>query len=252
MRRASPDSPNPGAGRYDCGVNSPIVRWAGSVLVAVAALAAIASVAAVLFLNPVWIGFEQERSDVPAITGYSSAEVRQVTGSILSDLVFGPPRFDVAVNGKPVLDQRERGHMVDVRNVFFALGVVAALAWLALIAAAIVSRGGRWFWRAVRGGAIVLAGGVVVVGGAFALFFDQAFETMHELFFPAGTYNFDPRTERLVQLFPTQFWMETSVVLAAAVIVLAVLVALGSGRLAASGGRPERRPPAQAPTEEAS
>ncbi len=226
------------SGRYDCAVNSPLARLIGSIAVAVATMCAVASVAAVLFLNPIWVGFEQERSDVTGFTGYTPAQVRQVTGSILSDLVFGPPRFDVAVNGQPVLDERERGHMVDVRNVFYALGLVAAAAWVVLIVAAVVSRGGRWFWRAVRGGAIVLAAGVVIVGGAFALFFDQAFETMHELFFPAGSFTFNPQTERLVQLFPTQFWMETSVVLALVVLALSLLVAWGSGRLGRETGEP--------------
>jgi integral membrane protein (TIGR01906 family) len=74
--------------------------------------------------------------------------------------------------------------------------------------------------------------GVVVVGAGFALFFDQAFELFHEIFFAPGTYMFDPRTEKLVQLFPDQFWSETSVALAATVLLLAVLAAIGAGRLA--------------------
>jgi uncharacterized membrane protein len=71
-----------------------------------------------------------------------------------------------------------------------------------------------------------------VVGLAFAILFDQAFELFHELFFPAGTYTFDPRSERLVQLFPDQFWSETSIALAGAVLIVAVIVAAGASRLA--------------------
>jgi integral membrane protein (TIGR01906 family) len=89
----------------------------------------------------------------------------------------------------------------------------------------------------------VLAVGVVVVGLAFALFFDRAFELFHELFFPPGTYAFDPRTERLVQLFPDQFWSETSVAIAAAVFVLALAVAWLGGRL---GREPEAAVPVAA------
>ena len=77
----------------------------------------------------------------------------------------------------------------------------------------------------------MLVGGVIVVGIAFALFFDQAFELFHEMFFPPGTYMFDPRTDRLVQLFPDQFWSETSVAIAVAVLVLAIGVAMGARRL---------------------
>ncbi len=97
--------------------------------------------------------------------------------------------------------------------------------------AGVIGRRRRWFWRAVGTGASVLVVGVIVVGAAFALFFEQAFELFHELFFPPGTYMFDPRTDRLVQLFPDQFWSETSVAIAMAVLILAVVVAVGARRL---------------------
>jgi integral membrane protein (TIGR01906 family) len=122
--------------------------------------------------------------------------------------------------------------MADVRTVLLDLGLVSVLAAAALMAIGLASRGARWFWRAARTGAVILAGGVVVVGLAFAILFDQAFELFHELFFPAGTYTFDPRSERLVQLFPDQFWSETSIALAGAVLIVAVIVAAGAGRLA--------------------
>ncbi|HEY5473561.1 MAG TPA: DUF1461 domain-containing protein, partial [Candidatus Limnocylindrales bacterium] len=109
-----------------------------------------------------------------------------------------------------------------------------------LVGLVVASRGRRWFWRAVETGASVLVGGVIVVGVAFALFFDQAFELFHEIFFPPGTYMFDPRTDRLVQLFPDQFWSETSVAIALAVLLLAFLVVLEARRLG--------REPAESPT----
>jgi integral membrane protein (TIGR01906 family) len=73
--------------------------------------------------------------------------------------------------------------------------------------------------------------GVVVVGAAFAVFFEQAFEFFHEIFFPPGTYMFDPATDKLVQLFPDQFWSETSVALAGMVLLLAVVAAVVADRL---------------------
>ena len=114
----------------------------------------------------------------------------------------------------------------------------------------------RRSWRAVRGGAKGLAI-ALVVGGAFAFVaFDALFETFHRLFFAGGSYSFDPSTERLVQLFPFQFWQETAIAVGAVCIVVAVIVAaVASRRLAArtailrprrpsrARGR-ERRPPA--------
>ncbi len=194
-----------------------------AVVAAVTTPCVIVAVAVLLFLNPVWVGFDQNRSDVSGLTGYSPAQVEQITGSILSDLVFGPPNFDVTANGAPVLDLRERSHMADVRTVLLGLGFVALVAAVLLALVGVASRGRRWFWLAAAAGARVLAVGVIVVGLAFAVFFDQAFSLFHEIFFAPGTYTFDPRTEKLVQLFPDQFWSETSVALAAAVLALAVV-----------------------------
>jgi integral membrane protein (TIGR01906 family) len=227
-------------------VNLPLAQRIAAVITAIATPCVIIGAAVLLFLNPIWVGFEQDRSDVTRITGYTSAQVHDVTGSILSDLVFGPPDFAAKVNGVVVLEPRERSHMVDVRTVFISLGLVALAATVLLAGLLVASRGRRWFWRAVGTGASVLVGGVIVVGVAFALFFDQAFELFHEMFFPPGTYMFDPRTDRLVQLFPDQFWSETSVAIALAVLLLAFLVVLEARRL---GREPTESPPAAGETQ---
>ena len=101
--------------------------------------------------------------------------------------------------------------MADVRTVFRGLWVLAAISVVILVAASRRSdRAGTW--RAVRGGAIGLTIGVVVVGVVGLVAFDRLFELFHEVFFPAGSYLFDPATDRLVQLFPFQFWDETAMV----------------------------------------
>ena len=221
-------------------VNLTLAQRIAAVIAAIATPCVIIGAAVLLFLNPIWVQFEQDRSDVARITGYTPAQVHDVTGSILSDLVFGPPDFAASVNGVAVLEPRERSHMVDVRTVLISLGLVALAATVLLVGLVVASRGRRWFWRAVETGASVLVGGVIVVGVAFALFFDQAFELFHEIFFPPGTYMFDPRTDRLVQLFPDQFWSETSVAIALVVLLLAFLVVLEARRLG--------REPAESPT----
>lgn len=68
---------------------------------AVATPCVIVAVAVILFLNPIWVGFDQGRSDVDQLTGYTPAQVTEATGSILSDLVFGPPKFDVTLPELP-------------------------------------------------------------------------------------------------------------------------------------------------------
>jgi integral membrane protein (TIGR01906 family) len=74
---------------------------------------------------------------------------------------------------------------------------------------------------------------VIAVAGVFAVVaFDAAFEVFHRLFFSAGSYSFDPAHDRLVQLFPEQFWSEISIAVGAVVIAVAVVTAWQAGRRA--------------------
>jgi len=85
---------------------------------------------------------------------------------------------------------------------------------------------------------VMVAGGaeaavIPLAIGAFAILaFPVFFELFHRLFFSAGTYLFDPTTERLVQLFPTQFWSDTTIAIGGVVLGLSIVVALLAGRRA--------------------
>jgi integral membrane protein (TIGR01906 family) len=183
----------------------------------------IVALAILVFLNPLWVGFEQDRTGAAALTGFDPATVHTVTNSILHDLAFGPPTFAVAVNGQEVLGLRERAHMADVRNVFFGFGAVVILAILVLVNIGIFSRGRAWFRRAVRAGAILLAVLIVILGAIAAVAFDTVFQVFHELFFPPGSFDFDA-SSKLIQLFPDQFWFETSLLLGGVILVLCGVV----------------------------
>ena len=183
-----------------------------------------------LFFNPLWIGFEQERTGVPAITGYTSDQVQAATGSILADLYFGPPAFAVAVNGQPVLDGAERSHMVDVRSVLVPVTILFGVALAVLVALVAANRRSAWVWQAIARGssALVLVG--IVVSVAVLFFFDAVFLLFHLVVFPQGNFSFDPRTQRLTQLFPDQFWTETSIAIAIVGLAIAVAVSLVARR----------------------
>jgi integral membrane protein (TIGR01906 family) len=87
-------------------------------------------------------------------------------------------------------------------------------------------------WAAIAAGMKGLIVAVVGAGIVAAFAFDAAFELFHRTFFPGGSYTFDPRTDRLVQLFPFDFWSETTIVLGAVIIVAAAAMALVAGRRA--------------------
>lgn len=199
----------------------------------IAAVIVIIGVAVAAFFNPLWIGFEQERSGVPAITGWTSEQVRTATGSILADVLIGPPLFAAAVNGSPVLDAAERSHMVDVRNVVLPTAMVFAIAVALLAALFATNRRRAWFWHAIAVGSGTLTVLGVAVGIAVLFFFDTAFLLFHLIFFPQGNFSFDPRTQRLTQLFPDQFWTETAIAIAVVGLLIAVSMTVVARRQAA-------------------
>jgi integral membrane protein (TIGR01906 family) len=201
------------------------IRGALAALVTgIAATLVILALAILPFLTPAWVAFGQDQAEATAWTGYTTNQLRAVTDAILADLVVGPPDFDVTLEGAPVLDQGERQHMRDVRAVFAGFYAAAAIGALVLVAAFLLARSPERrarLWRRLSGTGVVVAV-VTVVGGLVGVaFFDQAFELFHELFFPAGSYLFDPATEKLVQIFPQPFWVDSTIGVGAVVILLA-------------------------------
>jgi integral membrane protein (TIGR01906 family) len=217
-------------------VKTAVGQAIGTLGVALGTILVLLGVGVALFVNPFWVAFEQGRANAAGWTGFNAPDLRAATDAILRDLYLGG-RFDVTVGGVPVLDVREQAHMHDVRAVFgwFAVAVVAGAAVL-LIGRAL-SGGARWYWRAIQSGATVLAVTVVALGITALFVFDAMFEAFHEVFFAGGSYTFDPRTERLVQLFPDQFWFETSTVLAIVLVGMAVVVRFFAARKADRAGR---------------
>jgi integral membrane protein (TIGR01906 family) len=211
-----------------------------SFLTALATAIVVVALAILPFLSPQWVAFEQGRAQAEAWTGFSTEQLRTATDAILADLVVGGD-FGVAIDDTPVLNEREQAHMADVRTVFRGLWILAIASIVVLIGAA-RRRDGARTWRAVRAGALGLTVGTVVVGVIGLVAFDQLFSVFHEIFFPAGSYLFDPTTDRLVQLFPFAFWDETALVVGSVIIAIALVVALVAGRRASRAVTAARSP----------
>jgi len=207
-----------------------LARFIVGTIVAIATIGVIVGVVVLVLLSPLWVFGEQDRVGSASLTGYTAAEVRTATGAILADLVTGPPDFDVTIRDQPVLNETERGHMRDVRTTFLALFAVVGISVIVLAIARWRSHGSILFWRGVRSGSAILAVSVAALAGFALVAFGLLFQLFHTLLFPPGTYIFDPRTDRLVQLFPEQFWFDTAIVLAILLIVIGLVVRSQAGR----------------------
>ena len=228
---------------------SQAVSLAVSLVIAVATILSIVGLLILLFFNPIWVDLEQRRAGADRLTGYPMSEVRRVTDEMIAEVYLGPGTFAMTVGGEPVLTERERGHMADVRDVVGSVLPITAIGAVALLILRVGLRGGRAFWRGVGIGSGVLVATGVMVGGAFAIAFDDAFLLFHRTFFPAGNFTFDPRVDRLIQLFPEPLFVETSVTVAVAGFLLSLgVLVLSIRRLRAGAPRRPLTPPSADPT----
>ena len=85
--------------------------------------------------------------------------------------------------------------------------------------------------------------GAIVIGGIgifAAIGFEAAFTRFHEVLFSNNLWQLDPRTDRLIQMFPEAFWRDMTVVLGAMCAIEAALIGAVSG-IYLLGTRGERR-----------
>ena len=205
--------------------------WAAGLLFGVSLAVVVTLAGPLLLFNPWFTSALQMRHGVAEALSTTAADVDRVTGEILGDLYLDGP-FDAALAGdEPLLNDRERSHMHDVAVLVRILAGVlvmtlvlggVALAWLRHEPARI----GRIML--VVGG--VIGGVAILLAGTFAVAFEPAFLAFHELFFPPGTYLFEPGS-KLITLFPEGFWFDAALAAGATVVVAALLATLVGLRL---------------------
>jgi integral membrane protein (TIGR01906 family) len=178
------------------------------------------------------VSFEQARNGVPARLATSQAEVDRVTGGILCDLLLGCDDFGERIDpATPLLTDAERSHMRDVSHLVRVLWLVLLAAVAMVIGALLALRGRGRIGVVMTWTAAGVGVAAVMVGGVFAIAFDQAFLAFHELFFPQGNFLFGPDSN-LLRLFPEGFWFESSIAAGLLIVLSCLAVSLLGWRLA--------------------
>lgn len=145
--------------------------------------------------------------------------------SYLGDLTFG--------NGEPLYNERELGHMLDVK--FVTQGALRV--WYAAVV--LLAGLGLWAWygkwwqaylQGLRRGGWLMIGLVVTIGLFGALAFWQFFTLFHSLFFEGDSWLF-LYSDTLIRLFPLQFWQDA--------FLWAGVISVGSALLLALGLKPK-------------
>jgi integral membrane protein (TIGR01906 family) len=191
-----------------------------------------------MLFNPLFVSALQQHHAVAEAFSVPQYELDRVTTELLVD-IYTDGNFDARfqLQATPLLDERERSHMHDVSRLVRILGgVVLAGAVVAVLSA----RRMRGDPRRVGATMLITAGviGAAALGLAvtFAVAFEPAFLAFHAIFFPPGTYLFEPGSA-LITLFPQGFWLDASLVAGATILLSAVVCALAGYRLWRSGPR---------------
>ena len=205
--------------------------WAAGLLFGLSLAILVTLAGPLLLFNPWFTSALQARHGVAAALSTTTPEVDRVTGEILGDLYADGP-FDAALSGdEPLLNERERSHMHDVAVlVRILLGVLVMALVVGGVALAWLRREPGRIGRIMLVAGGLIGGIAIVLAGIFAVAFEPAFLVFHELFFPPGTYLFEPGS-KLITLFPEGFWFDAALAAGATSVIAAVLITLIGFRL---------------------
>jgi integral membrane protein (TIGR01906 family) len=197
----------------------PALQWIGGFLFVLAVpLFVILGNALDVASDPEFYQREFALYGIGRVTGLDDDQLRTVADAFITYLKDPTAKLDVVVtlNGtrRPLFNQQEISHMEDVQGVFtgvrrLRLAAGAVLLILPLVGLTI---GGGGFMP--RLGLLLTLGGTVTVvllglcGLLSFVDFTEAFVKFHEIFFSGGNWQFDPRTDYLIMLFPEGFWFD--------------------------------------------
>ena len=151
---------------------------------------------------------------------------------------------DLELEGDTAFNERELGHMVDVKRVMWALlraGLAAGLVVVGGTVALAIRRDPLAPMGLLRGSQLTL-GLLVSVGLLMVVGWQIFFVGFHELFFPPGSWSF-PYTDTLIRLYPERFWMDVGSVIVGLMIALSVVIGAGGIVWHRTGLRRDPAPP---------
>lgn len=221
---------------------SRVGEAARRLLLAAAAAALLLAVALLLFLLPPVVHLLLDLSSAAAALGSDAETTHRLSDALVFDLLRGGD-FSVRYGGEMLLSAAERSHLADVgalmRTILGAglLGVLlqcGALLRLRSLGGAEATRLRLHIWRSMGDGARLIATAALLAGAALVLSFERTFAFFHSLVFAAGTWTFNPATDRLVRLYPDSFWVVATISFCVTLVALCVAAVLLSHRRCSS------------------
>lgn len=212
-----------------------IVRWL--VIIAMPFFLGFATIT--LIVSPAYPRYEYAKSNFPpdpfGFTQEQRLELALVAVDYLQrrepaeEVIYLLEEQRIPGSEQPLYNEREIGHMIDVKNVTDA---IRTLAWVT----AVIVVGGLAFLLArpatrAIGLRTLMQGGIATTAVLFAiaafilLAWTTFFVQFHELLFPPDTWTF-AYSDGLIRLFPEKFWFDLGVILSVSTLLEGVIVAI--------------------------
>ncbi|MCZ2403259.1 TIGR01906 family membrane protein [Paenarthrobacter sp. Z7-10] len=182
-----------------------------------------------LITTPLFLWVEYHRPGFPPDTFGFSTDDRITYGSYTVDYllnVAGPRYLGglVGTNGRQLFATGEVSHMADVKSVITMAFTVCAILAVGMIIALVYLRRHRvgGIRRGLFAGSIITLVLVIGLGILAFLGWETFFTDFHHIFFKNGTWTFY-LDDTLIRLFPSQFWIDSGLVIGAAVFLVSTL-----------------------------
>lgn len=213
-----------------------IIRWL--VVLAIPFLLTLGSVRLLIaWDNPSYPAFEYGRI-APDPFGFTLQERLGYAEATLDYLRRPEPAADVIYlledlrlpgGEQPLYNEREIGHMIDVKVVADAFRTVLWILLFIVLGGLILLLG----WpesrpegaKALRHGGVLTVIVVIAVMLFMGLAWGLAFTVFHNLFFASGTWTF-AYSDSLIRLFPEQFWFDFGMLWTGLILLGGILLAL--------------------------
>lgn len=194
--------------------------------------------------NPTYPEFEYGRI-APDTFGFTQEERLALADATLNYLQRPEPASEVIYlledlrlpgTDNPLYNEREIGHMLDVKNVadtfktvLWILGVIVVGGLILLLAR---SETRLLAAKALKHGGLFSVILVLLIILFMAAAWSLAFTVFHNLFFSSGTWTFS-YSNSLIRLFPEQFWFDFGIIWFGLILLEGIILALigfGLGR----------------------
>ena len=158
--------------------------------------------------------------NIEETSGYSEAEIRENYDSLID---YCSPFYKKSLKF-PTLAASEQGiqHFAEVKTIFVAFYYIFGITSVLILALLLLQKKGN-IYLSFKVSALTTVIVPIIVGLAVSIDFDRAFVIFHKIFFRNDYWLFDPETDPVITILPSEFFLHCALVIIGVVILGAII-----------------------------